>query len=360
MRNLTQKFILFFMKPVSVLVALFTVVGLYFKPLSEIIMISPWLNGAILGIILLGIILVFFEIFRVYREFSYVSAHQPQKLRLFPNPDFPFSFPILQWCHTGMHTQVQIPLAQCEKRLEQCRKFSQFLAGLLVFMGLLGTLWGLSRSVIIMSDMFQNITAVGGDTTFLDLIKTQLSESLSKMGLAFSSSLLGLSGSVLIHFFVLHLREIQSQWYDHITQWVQEVLQNKASTELARRTALEESFTPENIIPILNALMNSLEGFSNVNKVQLQRCQDLTESFLSFSTKVQDLSDLMKAQHHILNKWAQEQMNSRHALELMGQKLHDLGFASDEVTRHALTKIMVCCEYLARQHGKETLEHAVS
>ena len=106
--------------------------------------------------------------------------------------------------------------------------------------------------------------------------------------------------------------------------------------------------------------MNSLEGFSNVNKVQLQRCQDLTESFLSFSTKVQDLSDLMKAQHHILNKWAQEQMNSRHALEQMGQKLHDLGFASDEVTRHALTKIMVCCEYLARQHSKETLEHAVS
>lgn len=356
MLPITRKFMVFLLKPLGIIATLTTLISIYFNSFSEIVMISPWLNGTILGVITFGIGIVMFEIFSLYREFKYVSIQHPQKLRIFPNPDFPFSFPILQWYHAGMCANIQIPLSQCEKRLEQRQRFGQFIAGTLVFIGLLGTLWGLSRSVIIMSDMFQHIS--GGDGAFLDVLKNQLSASLSKMGLAFSSSLLGLSGSVLMHFFLMQLRVLQGQWYDHIVQWAQESLHTKTSTELARRATLEETFTPETIIPILSGLTNSLEGFASTNKAQIQRCQDLMECFLSFSTKVQDLADLMKGQHHILNKWAQEQVSSRHTLELMGQKLQDLGFASDEATRNALTKIMVCCEFLARQQGQNPAPEA--
>ena len=356
----TQKLLLFLLRPFVVFCILIVLIGTYFSSFLTIIMINPWLNAGILCITVLGLVAIVLEIFSLYREFKYLEAHQPQKLRLFPNPAFSFSFPVLQWYQSGMHIDVQLPLSQCEKRLAQRLKFGQFLAGTLVFAGLLGTLWGLSQSIIIMSDMFQNtLLSSSGKDGFLMVVRDYLSTSLSKMGLAFSSSLLGLGGSILLHFFLMHLRILQSQWYDQIIRWVQDSLNSKSSIDLARRASFEESFTPDMLVPLLNKIFISLDGFSVTHKAQLQRCQDLTECFLSFSAKVQDLSELMKAQHHILNKWAQEQMTSRHALEAMGQKLEDLGFSGDEAIRQALTKITVCCEFLARHHGQETTSTAV-
>ncbi|WP_152531080.1 MULTISPECIES: hypothetical protein [Holospora] len=358
---MTQRFLLFLLRPFSVIFVLIVLIGIYFPSFSSMFMINPWLNGAIFSITLLGLGILTFQMFFIYKEFKYLEVHQPQKLRIFPNPSLPFSFPILQWYQSGMHIDVQLPLAQCEKRLAQRLKFGQFLAGTLVFSGLLGTLWGLSQSIIVMADMFQNVfTIEPGKGDFLMVIKDYLSGALSKMGLAFSSSLLGLGGSVLVHFFLVQLGTLQGQWYDRIVRWVQDSLNNKASTELTRRIGLDEAIAPDVMLSLLNRILTSLEGFSGTNKVQLQRCQDLTECFLSFSTKVQDLSDLMKAQHHILNKWAQEQMSSRHALEIMGSKLEDLGFSGDEATRQALTKIATCCEFLARNSGYENPSNTVS
>ncbi|PPE04253.1 hypothetical protein [Holospora curviuscula] len=351
----TQRFLLFLLRPFIVFLILSVLVGIYFPSFLAIVMINPWLNGTILGITFLGLGTLISEMLSMYGEFKYLEAHQPQKLRIFPNPAFYLSFPILQWYQSGMHIDAKLPLSQCEKRLAQRLRFGQFLAGTLVFAGLLGTLWGLSQSIIVMADMFQHsITDGSGKGDFLMIVRDHLSDALSKMGLAFSSSLLGLGGSVLLHFFLMQLRVLQGQWYDQIVRWVQDSLNNKSSTDLARRASLDETFTPDVMVPLLNRIFVSLDGFSLTHKAQLQRCQDLTECFLSFSAKVQDLSELMKGQHHILNKWAQEQMTSRHALEVMGQKLEDLGFSGDEAIRHALTKITVCCEFLARQQGYDS------
>ncbi|ETZ07465.1 hypothetical protein P618_200357 [Holospora obtusa F1] len=349
-----QRFLLFLLRPLITIFVLVMLIGIYFPSFLSVFMVNPWLNGVILNITLLGIGMLIFQMFCVYKEFKYLEKHHPQKLRIFPNPDLPFSFPILQWYQSGMNIDVQLPLAQCEKRLDQRLRFGQFLAGALVFSGLLGTLWGLSQSIIVMADMFQNVfTIEPGKGDFLMVIKDYLSGALSKMGLAFSSSLLGLGGSVLLHFFLMQLRTIQGQWYDQMVRWAQDSLNHKASLDLTRRVGLEETFAPDVMLSLLNKMLMSLDGFSVSHKAQLQRCQDLTECFLSFSTKVQDLSDLMKAQHHILNKWAQEQMSSRHALEVMGSKLEDLGFSGDEAMRQALTKIAVCCEFLAKHHGHD-------
>jgi hypothetical protein len=109
-------------------------------------------------------------------------------------------------------------------RLDETRDTSRYLIGLLVFLGLLGTFWGLIGTIGSISDVIGALDpSSNGSSDILSAIKTGLAQPLAGMGTAFSSSLLGLSGSLILGFLDLQAGRAQNRFYTEIENWLSSV-----------------------------------------------------------------------------------------------------------------------------------------
>ena len=118
-------------------------------------------------------------------------------------------------------TSLRSILDGISARLDESRDISRYLIGLLIFLGLLGTFWGLLQTVSAVADVIAGLQVGGDDTVqiFNDL-KTGLEAPLSGMGTAFSSSLFGLAGSLLLGFLELQAGAAQNRFYNDLEDWL--------------------------------------------------------------------------------------------------------------------------------------------
>src|SRR3546814_3487462 len=101
------------------------------------------------------------------------------------------------------------------------RDITRYRAGLLIFLGLLGTFWGLLRTIGAIGSVISGLSIEGGDLgqMFGDL-KSGLQSPLAGMGTAFSSSMLGLAGSLVLGFLDLQLGQAQNRFYNALEEWL--------------------------------------------------------------------------------------------------------------------------------------------
>ena len=106
-------------------------------------------------------------------------------------------------------------------RLDEARDISRYLVGLLIFLGLLGTFWGLLETVTSVGDAIQalDVTSTESGTVFEEL-KSGLERPLAGMGLSFSSSLFGLAGSLILGFLDLQASQAQNRFYNDLEDWL--------------------------------------------------------------------------------------------------------------------------------------------
>jgi hypothetical protein len=109
-------------------------------------------------------------------------------------------------------------------RLDEARDLSRYLVSLLIFLGLLGTFWGLLETVTSIGDAIKalDISSTQSSTVFEEL-KTGLQSPLSGMGLAFSASLFGLAGSLILGFLDLQAAQAQNRFYNDLENWLSSI-----------------------------------------------------------------------------------------------------------------------------------------
>src|SRR5688500_2292734 len=106
-------------------------------------------------------------------------------------------------------------------RLDEAKDTSRYLTGLLVFLGLLGTFYGLLETVTTVGLTIQSLDSTGGDTAAMfENLKQGLAGPLAGMGTAFSASLLGLSGSLILGFLDLQSSQAQNAFYTDLEDWM--------------------------------------------------------------------------------------------------------------------------------------------
>ena len=106
-------------------------------------------------------------------------------------------------------------------RLDESRDISRYLIGLLIFLGLLGTFWGLLQTIGAVSDVIATLNVGSGEMgNVFDDLKKGLQAPLSGMGTAFSSSLFGLAGSLLLGFLELQAGQAQNRFYNELEDWL--------------------------------------------------------------------------------------------------------------------------------------------
>jgi hypothetical protein len=111
-------------------------------------------------------------------------------------------------------------------RLDEARDISRYMTGLLVFLGLLGTFWGLIDTVGSVGHVIDGLK-VGGDAgSIFDSLREGLAAPLSGMGISFSSSLFGLAGSLVLGFLDLQAGQAQNRFYTGLEDWLSTTVQD--------------------------------------------------------------------------------------------------------------------------------------
>src|SRR6478672_7675771 len=189
---------------------------------------NPGLNALIGLVLLIGTILSFRQVIRLYPEVAWVNNFRIADPGIAVERQHPILLApmaaILGGERTGRMTITQQTmrhlLDSIATRLDEARDISRYMTGLLVFLGLLGTFWGLIETVGSVGKVIDGLK-VGGDAGALfDTLKEGLAAPLGGMGISFSSSLFGLAGSLILGFLDLQSSQAQNRFYTDLEDWL--------------------------------------------------------------------------------------------------------------------------------------------
>ena len=217
----------FFWTMILFLIIVGFIVSILFRQGQEAFMHNPGLNGLILGVLAIGIILVFNHVLSLRPEVRWFNSFRVvgDADKVDRNPKLLAPMRALIGSHKSMSlstTTLRSILDSIASRLDESRDISRYLIGLLVFLGLLGTFWGLIGTIGSINTVIQSLdVADGGD--ILGALKESLRAPLVGMGTAFSSSLLGLSGSLILGFLDLQAGRAQNRFYTELENWLSSV-----------------------------------------------------------------------------------------------------------------------------------------
>ena len=197
------------------------------KQIYNAFLANPWLNGLILGVLLIGIILSFHQVIRLFPEVAWVNNFRRADPKLEASRTPKLLAPMAAMLGGGrvdrvaMSTQtMRAFLDSLATRLDEARDISRYLTGLLVFLGLLGTFWGLIETVGSVGSIINNLKAGGDADSVFDALKEGLAAPLGGMGISFSSSLFGLAGSLILGFLDLQTSQAQNRFYTNFEDWL--------------------------------------------------------------------------------------------------------------------------------------------
>jgi hypothetical protein len=218
---------IFLVRMLVFLVLCALVMVVLYKQIIVAFFANPGLNALIGAVLLIGIILSFRQVVRLYPEVAWVNnfriADPGLAVERHPTLLAPMAA-ILGGERTGRMTISQQTmrhlLDSIATRLDEARDISRYMTGLLVFLGLLGTFWGLIETVGSVGKVIEGLK-VGGDAgSLFDTLKEGLAAPLAGMGISFSSSLFGLAGSLILGFLDLQSSQAQNRFYTDLEDWL--------------------------------------------------------------------------------------------------------------------------------------------
>jgi hypothetical protein len=187
---------------------------------------NPGLNAIIILVLLIGVILSFRQIIRLFPEIAWVNSFRlaDPGLAIERPPVLLAPMAAILGDHAGRMAissqTMKSLLDSIATRLDEARDMLRYLTGLLVFLGLLGTFWGLIDTVGSVGGIIKNLK-VGGDAgAMFDTLRDGLAAPLGGMGISFSSSLFGLAGSLVLGFLDLQASQAQNRFYTDLEDWL--------------------------------------------------------------------------------------------------------------------------------------------
>jgi len=188
-------------------------------------------------------------------------------------------------------------------RLDEARDLSRYLIGLLVFLGLLGTFWGLLETVSSVADTINALDAGGGDAgVIFEDLKNGLQAPLAGMGTAFSSSLFGLAGSLVLGFLDLQAGQAQNRFYTDLEDWLSGV--TEVTVDGGPRRAAPAAYAPADASTA--ALQDSLIKL-NETLSQGGANRNATAAMADLAEGIQGLVQHMRSEQKVIRDWVEAQ-----------------------------------------------------
>jgi len=185
---------------------------------------NPGLNGLILGVLTIGSLFTFRQVIRLFREILWVNSLTGAKTDKARQPLL--LAPMAAMLNAGAGARglstitTRAILDSVATRLDEGRELSRYLVGLLVFLGLLGTFWGLLETVHSISGVIDSMKTGADTATMFDDLKAGLSMPIAGMSVSFTSSLFGLASSLILGFLDLQAGQAQNRFYSEFEEFL--------------------------------------------------------------------------------------------------------------------------------------------
>ena len=305
-------------------------------PLQQAFQANVYLNGIILGVLILGILYNFRQVMVLFPEVAWIELFRKNLpgLSLAKEPRLlaPMATMLGERKDTiSLSTQSMRSLLDgIASRLDESRDLSRYTIGLLIFLGLLGTFWGLLETVGSIRNVIGGLNVSGGDiaTVFANL-KDGLAAPLDGMGTAFSSSLFGLAGSLVLGFLDLQTSQAQNRFYNDLEEWLSSL------TRLSSGTLNPEGdqSVPAYVQALLEQTAESLENLQRTLVRGEESNIASNTNLIKLTEGLGTLGDQLRAEQNILIELAQNQTELKVVLEQLAENGRNSVSTMDDATQ---------------------------
>jgi hypothetical protein len=329
------------------LVAVAALVGLLSAEIAHAFAANPMLNGVIAAVLLLGIAWTIRQVLALTREVEWIEAFRNPVAGAPSRPAPKLLGPMASMLASRKSERLSLSamamrsvLDGIGSRLDESREISRYATGLLIFLGLLGTFWGLLLTIGSVAQVINDMSVGTGDINALfNQLKSGLAEPLRGMSIAFSSSMLGLAGALVLGFLDLQAGQAQNRFYTELEDW------------LAAATRLSSGALGGDGEGSMPAYVQALLEQSAENMDELQRTlargeegrAASSQALMTLTERLSVLADQMRANQVLMSRMAEAQS----ALAPTLQRLADAAGhgALDEASRAHIRNLEL---YMAR------------
>src|SRR3974390_3150709 len=284
------------------------------KQIRVAFMANPGLNALILGVLAIGIVLSFRQVLRLYPEISWVNNFRlaDPGLAVDRPPVLLAPMAAILGARMGrMAISAQMMrgiLDSIATRLDEARDISRYMTGLLVFLGLLGTFWGLIETVSSVGGVIQGLKASGDAGSMFDSLREGLAAPLSGIGVSFSSSLFVLAGSLVLGFLDLQSSQAQNRFYTELEDWLSTTVYDQA---------VEPAVATANVTGEVRSAIDRLREAMD----QAGSGKAASNAMVNLAEAIQGLVHHMRNEQQMIRDWvdgqAEQQREIKRLLEIM-------------------------------------------
>ena len=327
-----------------------------FMSFRDAFMANPALNGLIVGVLFIGILYNFSQVIRLYPEVTWIEnfrdsvtnseARARHAQSAMPKLLAPMAAMVGDRDRFALSTAAMRTLLDgIASRLDESRDTSRYTIGLLIFLGLLGTFWGLLGTVSSISDVIGTLSVNGGEAgaIFAEL-KRGLQAPMEGMGTAFSSSLFGLAGSLVLGFLDLQANQAQNRFYNDLEEWLSTVTRLSSG---AIGNDGDQSVTTY-VQALLEQTAESLENLQRTLTRGEESRMMVDGHLINVGDKLEILTDHMRTQQSLMRSLAETQVELKPILAQLATGFNDTG-GLDDASRIHLRNLDVYVTRLAEE-----------
>lgn len=317
----------------SVFILLILIVVVFLYPLLQTAFLSNiYINLIIILALVFGLIFNVYNLSRLNSDYSSLANFNIHK-----SPQvFLGSSSLLKGLSQQIHegdgrytfksSKIEKILESVDMSLLSLRETSRYLVGLLVFLGLLGTFWGLLKTIGSVGNV---ISGLGIDDTnvagFFNSLKDGLNAPLQGMSVAFSSSLLGLAGSLILGFADLNLGQAQNKF----TQFLEKILQNNSSPDLINTSSSDPS-----TLSAIQKIYDNLDNLVYTLKETSQHQSQIFSYMQSLTEQMKELNVNSREQDKKLSNFLSTQLNSQSNMLQLTSQLSQEGLIDKQTKKY--------------------------
>ncbi len=274
-----------------VVVLMLTVAGgvLAYPTVAPIFLASPYLNGFIFAVFLFGVGACFWQVFTLFSSVSWIEGFALDR----PGHEFTRAPQLLAPLAAMLSerrarravtsTSARSILDSVATRLDEARDLTRYIINLLIFLGLLGTFYGLATVVPAVVDTIRSLAPQEGQSAIevFDNLMVGLEDQLSGMGTAFASSLLGLAGSLVVGLLELFSGHAQNRFYRELEEWLSSI------TKIGLPGAEgEEGFNAASVLAVIEQTSMQIDSLREVVEQNSSRVVDTEARFLELAQQM--------------------------------------------------------------------------
>ena len=295
--------------------------------LLRVFMNTPILNSVIVAVLVIGIFFVMRQVISLWPEVRWLRRFQHREEGAPPLETHSINLLVPLAAMVGdrqdhfrlQPTVTRAVLDGIATRLDERRELTRYLIGLLIFLGLLGTFWGLLETIGAVADAISGLQVASGDAIqMFAKLKESIEGPLKGMATAFGASLFGLSGSLVLGFLELQASQAQGRFHIELEEWL------AGATRLSSGVQVEGE---QGVSAYVEALLErTADGLDEMTRT-LRRAEEGREATVSASAtlveRLASLAEAMRGQQTLLARMAEQSIELRGAINRVSERSPD-------------------------------------